>query len=447
MTTHPEVSAPAAPGADARRGRTLEAAVLAVAFVLVNLATAATQKPFPFSDTAGWEGVTYLSVARQIAAGNGRVHGDAPMVYRLGTPALAALTHRVAGWDFLACFRLVNGTANGLILVLLVVWLRRHLADWRVRAALGLTFLLQWDAPVRWMYFFPAHTDPWMWVFLFAGLLAVDRCRTPATPAQVALVTGLVAVGVCFREIVLVVALVLPFADNPVQAEPARVRWRDLPLRFVPLLAGVAALAAVRLVARRDDLYSFAVTAVHYLYAKSWLAYLQSWFMAFGPLLWLALLRPRWAAAFLAGNQHLAVYLLAFATLAVVGGSDTERFLYWTMPVVYVLIGLALEEARHRWPVWLFAVLAALQLVAVRAVFWPAVPEYPNNGPHRLPLLTPFGRDVPFGDLYTETGPHFLMLLITFQYLALGLGLAAWRWRRESLKPSAAMPPEQSFSL
>ncbi len=137
------------------RGYRLEAITLTVAFLLINLATAATQKPFPFHDREGWEGAIYLEMARQVADDRFPVIDDAPMVYRLGTPAAVGLLHRFAGLDLLTGFRLVNGTANALGVILLVVWLRRYLADWRVRTALALAFLLQWDAPVRWLYFFP----------------------------------------------------------------------------------------------------------------------------------------------------------------------------------------------------------------------------------------------------------------------------------------------------
>ena len=180
-----------------------------------------------FHGREGWEGASYLEMARQVADGHFPVTEAAPEVFRLGGPALAGLVHRCTGFDLLVCFKLVNGTANALILGLLVAWLRHFLGDWRVRTALCLVFLLQWDAPVRWMYFFPPHTDPWMWVFVLAGLIAVERCREQSTPARIAAVTVLTVAGVCFREIVLIIALVLPFTSNPIRAGDLRERWRE----------------------------------------------------------------------------------------------------------------------------------------------------------------------------------------------------------------------------
>lgn len=439
---------PTVPPRAARPGSEWEVVVLAVAFVLVNVATALVQRPFLFHGREGWEGVNYLSMARQTAEGRFPIAEEAPTVFRLGAPVLAGLLNRFSGWNLVACFRAVNGVANVLSFALLVVWLRGFLVDWRVRTALALVFLLQWDAPVRWLYFFPPHTDPWMWVFMLAGLLAAERCRAQQTPGRIVLVTALTVVGACFREIVLIIGVVLPFIGNPVRPGAVGERWRGLWPRLIPLAAGVLTTLVLRHAVRREGTYDFAWTALHYLFSKPWPAYGLSWFSAFGPILWLAVLRPRQGAAFLARHQHLAVYLAAFAVLAYMGGSDTERFLYWTMPVVYVLIGRALEEAAGLWPRWLLAGLAGAQFVAARAVFWPAVPPYPNLVPHALPLLTPFGRNVPFDDLYTDTAPHLQTLVLLVEYLSLGAALGVWLlWRRGYLLAVGTLPASKKLGV
>ena len=453
MTTDLESAAPEEDGvrspvpaaATARRGQRTEAIVLAVAFLLVNLAGARWQKPIPFDGGEGWEGGAYLSMAKQFAAGHVPVADDAPQVYRVGTPLLAALVHRGTGLDFLPSFQVVNGTANVLILTLLVGWLRRFLANWRVRTALGLAFLLQWDTPVRWLYYFPPHTDPWMWVFLLAGMIAVDGCREQPSARRLALVTALVVVGVCFREIVLVVAVALPFSGNPIRGGNLRGRWREVLPRLVALPAGLLTMAALRLVAKSTGGFAFGWTAAHWLYEKPWPTYLQAWFLAFGPMLWFAILLERNAGAFLAGRQHLAVYLAAFAGLGDIGGSDTERLLFWTMPVVYLLIGRAAEGARL--PVWLVAVLVAAQLVASRAVFWP-IPQFPTDAPHVWPLFTPFGRDVPFMDLFSISEQRSKSLASLVEYLAFGAGLGGWfLWqkRRTPATDPETAEPQRSF--
>ncbi len=242
--------------------------------------------------------------------------------------------------------------------------------------------------------------------------------------------TGLTVVGVWFREIVLIAALILPFTSNPFQMGDLRARWRGMLPKLAPLGAGLLSMAAVRLVARSGNDYSFAWTAVFYIFKKSWPTYLLSGFLAFGPILWLAIFRARRGAAFLMGRQHLLVFLATFVGLADMGGSDTERFLYWTMPVVYVLIGLSLEDQRTPWPGWLLAIFAAAQLVASRAVFWPALPVFPGPVRHVWPLFTPFGRNIPFDDLYTDTAPRYLIVIALLEYLVFGAAVGIWVfWR------------------
>ena len=449
-TPHGQAEAtPAA--APAARGRCAELLILAVGFLLVNLAGALFQKQITFNDGKGWEGIDYYEVAAQYTQGKWHVAAEAPMLYRIGTPFLASLLHRrVFPDDLFLCFRIVNAVANALTLVLLVLWLRRFLGDWRIRTALGLVFLLQWDAPTRWLYFYPAHTDPWMWVFLLASLLAVEGYREQPSSSRMLRVAVLGAVGVAFREVVLVVPVAFLFVRNPLRGVTPRdgfsalraiVRggWRQA----VPLTAAVAALLAIRVVARQTNDYSFAATLLHWLYDKPLLVYLQSVFLAFGPAVWFPILGWRQALAFLAGRQHLAAYLFAFAFLGLSGGTDTERLLYWSMPVVYVLIGRALEQ---QWPGLrsrrgLLALVAVAQLVASRAVFWP-IPDHPNDYPNAWPVFTPFARHVPYVELFSFFEPRPMQLASLLESLAFG-GLLAWwlgRGRLASAPPTPTTP-------
>ena len=413
--------------------------MLAVVFVLVNLAGALFQKQITYNGGKAWEGEFYYDVAEQYTQGKWRVASEAPLVYRIGTPFLASLLHRrLFPGDLFLCFKIVNVTANALTLGLLILWLRRFVGDWRIRTALGLMFLLQWDTPTRWLYFYPAHTDPWMWVFLLAGLLAVERYREQPDTARMLLVAVLGAVGVAFREVVLVVPAAFLFVRNPVRGLSARPWFsalfdvpRNARREAVPLVAAVGALLAVRAVARQTNDYSFAATAAHFLYDKPWPIYLQSMFLAFGPVVWFPILYWRQARAFLADRQYLAVYLGAFALLGLIGGTDTERLLYWSMPVVYVLIGRTLEEQRAELlrPWWLPTCFVVAQLIASRAVFWP-IPDHPSPYQNVPPVFTPFGRHVPFMELYSFFQSHSVQLASLAAYFAVGALLALWLGRR-----------------
>ena len=435
------------------RGRWVEAWGLALTFVLVNLAGAWFQPQITKDGGKGWEGIDYYRMAEEMARGLHPVTAEAPMIYRVGTPALAALVHRAGGdgGDLFAAFRGVNLTANALSLLLLVAWLRRFIADWRVRAALGLAWLLQWDTPTRWLWFYPAHADPWLWVFLLVGLLAVDTCRTDGpTPARLTLVTVLGAVGVLFREVVAVVPLTLLFAGNPLRRDPVNGRWRvHLPRPTLALPLAVTLLAFFTLrhggFVRQTDDYAFAWTALHWLHAKRPWIYFHGWLAAFGPaVLALALVGWRQGWAFLRDRQDLAVYLVAFAALGQIGGTDTERLLFWTMPVVFILAGRALEARRtvlFSSPA-LVVVLILTQILATRACLWP-IPDYPDAAtanPHVLPLLTPVGPRVSYLNLFSFFAVRRVeFALLASNLLTLGL-LVAWLARRARQEPVGERP-------
>ena len=345
--------------------------------------------------------------------------------------------------DLFLCFKIVNLTANTLTLALLILWLRRFVGDWRIRVALGLMFLLQWDTPTRWLYFYPAHTDPCMWVFLLASLLAVERYREQPGAGRMLLVAVLGAVGVAFREVVLVVPAAFLFARNPV-----REAWRRgagfwhgatclgrLGAKPRRSRRGLAALLAVRVMVRQTNDYSFAATAAHFLYDKPWPVYLQSVFLAFGPV---GVVPdpstggrpvPFWPA----GNTSRLISPRS-RCWGLIGGTDTERLLYWAMPVVYVLIGRTLEEQRAE-PV--AAVVAAGGLSPPPN--WS--PAGPSSGRSRiipaptrnvLPVFTPFGRKIPFMELFSYYQSHPVQLASLAAYLAVGALLALWLgWKRQ----------------
>ena len=97
------------------------------------------------------------------------------------------------------------------------------------------------------------------------------------------LVAALGAVGIAFREVVLVVPAAFLFVRNPVRGLAARGWFLGVARGASPRLArccgrsrpGLAALLAIRtMVARQTNDYSFAATAAHFLYDKPWLVYL-----------------------------------------------------------------------------------------------------------------------------------------------------------------------------
>jgi len=100
-------------------------------------------------------------------------------------------------------------------------------------------------------------------------------------------------------------------------------------------------------------------------------AYFLAWFTAYGPVLALLVFDWKHVVRDLREQQHLLSFLGLCTVLAFFGGSDTERFVFWAMPIVYMLVGRSFE--RHLYVFKGSVIGAGLMLAqAVSArIFWP----------------------------------------------------------------------------
>lgn len=423
-----------------------EVLIVALAFVVINLLNAKFQKQISFNDGKGWEGVGYYQVAQQMADGM-PIEAEAPYVYRVGTPFLVSV---VSPNDTFFGYKCVNVVANALTLCLLVAWLRLYLRDWRVRVGLVLLFLLQWDTPVRWLWFYPAHTDPWLWVFLLSGLIAMHHYQNQIEQNKrlwLGALCALSAVGVLFREVALAIPLVFLFAFNPLERKS---KWQTerrtdgslwlqvesdarLPRlwEFLPLACGVMAWLILRRCVTQTDDYSFLHTAVQWARVKSPLSYLHGWMLAYGVVIFLPVFFWRQSIHFLKSHQHFLVYGVFFALMGWIGGTDTERLLYWSMPVVFLLIGRAVENnAKILRSVPLLLILGVCQLIACRAFL--LTPDYTHGiESHSIPFFTPL-RDAYFMDLFSFHGTPRVERISLLEYGAFAGILCFWLAKRRA---------------
>ncbi|WP_395094984.1 hypothetical protein [Armatimonas sp.] len=393
-----------------------------VLFALVAGLSVAFQKPLTYHDGKGWDGVAYFQMAQQVAH---HEHPSAigPFAFRLGTPALVAWlfpSHLLLG------FRLVNLAACLLSVILLTLWLRRFVESPWLRLALIGAFLTQWHAPLRFTAHYAAYTDPWLFVFLLGGLLALPpasvRSSLQPTPSRsVSMFHGtrgggwfvlLCFVGALFRESAVVVPLAVAIAS----------RGRQWPA----LLAGVLGVAATHALASQTDGYSFARTIGQWAYNKPLPVYVHGLFIAFGPALVLPLFFWRTAWAWLKHQPVLTWMLIVFLALGWVGGSDTERIVYWAMPIFYVLFGVILEK--HALPKSFYIVLVALQFLSHR-IFW-TLPDFPSSAHSPLPLFTPPTSACQYPDLWSFQASRTVQVIALTEYLLVTLGL--WLWLRYS---------------
>lgn len=448
----------------------LEWLLVGMIFLAANLNSALRQKQNTHNGGTAWE-TPYFRVAQQFIL-HQPLAAEAPYVFRLGTPWLVSLVYTKDSWqpvrtasvaafavttatqgpylyhagapplasfvsppDLFRAFRIVNIAGCAIACVLLVFWLRGYVQDWKVRIVLVTLFLIQWDAPLRLLYHTPVHVDAWLFVFVLAGLLALrSYVARPSTGGLLAL-TALAVVGVYFRDATLFVPLAV-VAARPLFVKGADRHWQwHWPAwqNCVPFACGFLAFLSTRLVAHPIESefyhYSFLGQIYRFLYEKPVLSYIHSWFLAFGPVLFILLFDWRQARDFLLREQWLALFLAAGMGFGFVGGTDTERLQYWSMPCVYVLLGRAME--RHR-PILtsgpLIAFVAIGQILSSR-ILW-TTPDYPTSFTHTFPLLQQFGSNVQMLDLFSFHGYRPKETLSLVEYLLFGGIMLYWMSRR-----------------
>jgi len=412
-------------GSMSRKGF-LEILVVLVLFSLVSIASHTFQKRISYNAGQGWDGEQYYATAEQFAHGKLPV-AAAPFVYRVGTPFLVSL---FGAGNILAGFLAVNMIANAIAVVLLLLLLRKYIGGYTLRILMVLLFITQWHGPVRFVHWYPAYVDPFLFVFIVAGLLIIHRVKAAPSRANIAVLGILIFCGVLFREMTLLIAFIVPFVGNPLAKNntswPAiREKLRTIGiLPFLPLLCGIVGLVTAHLIASSNNSYSFLVSAYSWSYNKPLLCYVHSWFIAFGPIIAISLFDFRNCWSFLKQEQPLLVFLCSCTLLAWIGGSDTERILYWSMPVVYILLARSIQNTtpllKSR---FLILTLIVAQGISQR-VFLP-IPDYPNEFQNMVPILTPIGSDFPALDLFAFHGRRIVEAVSLLQY-SLCVGFFIW---------------------
>lgn len=312
-----------------------------------------------------WDSDEYFLMAQQLAAGE-PITAAAPYAYRVLTPWLVS---RCCA-DIQQGFLFVNLIAGVALALLLVLWLRRFIAHAGVRLLMVAAYALQWHGPLRFAFYYPAYVDPLFQVFVLAALIAAEQLATRPTLAAGVGYVVVTVIGTLSRETMLLVpaaGLIGAFIAN---RGAAAMVW---PARA--MASGIAAFAAVYVAtAGARTGYGFLDAVLLHLTNKPIESILLVWFIAFGPMVAIVVYDWRGTLRFLKQRLDLALLPLLCIVLAYVGGHDTERYLFWAMPVIYLLIGRSIEQhlAILRAPAIAVVVIAG-QLLAQR-VFW-AVPD------------------------------------------------------------------------
>ncbi len=313
------------------------------------------------------------------------VAAEAPFVYRVATPWLAsvinpalkrvtppefdALVDYATGLDDVLPFYVINIGATLVCALLLLRYFRYFLANAWLRLLLLAMWLMQWHTPARWVFFNPINVEPLFLLAVVASLLVMEQWRGQPWHAA-AILAPLLFAGTLTREAMVLMAVVFVAASRSAASA-------------LPLLASLAGLALTRVIGSPSHPYDPTLEPIKMIATKAPDSWALAWFFTFGPgAVAVVAAHARGSWALLRERPDLLVWVAGCGVLAYVGGSDTERILGWAAPVIYVLIGRALEA---HWPVLrrhplALAALATVQLCSAR-VFWPVPVGYDDPQP------------------------------------------------------------------
>ena len=391
---------------------------VAAIFLAVNLVSALVQHPLTFHGGKAWELSVYYDLASQLRHGLPLI-GAAPAVYRIGAPWLAA----ILPFDIERNFFLISLTANVVTIGSLVILLRMFVDSWKIRTALLAAFMLHWLGPIRFLYFVAADTDAIAIMVIVLGLLAIERWKRRERPVDYLVVLAVVILGSFFREIALTIGVLFLFVPTFIDEEG--LNMKRLMLTLTPIVCGAAALAGLHYFIHAKEEYSFASSALNWSYTKSLPVFLLGIAIAIGPVACLLVLDWKRTAQLLRQHREIGAGLALVLLLALVGGSDTERFILWGTPLILIVYGSWFERNRVVLRDYAFVgILVVLQLIAER-LFW-TTPDLGYSVTNTPIFLTSLSSNAYYLNLYSYHAPKAVSALMLLEYLAVYAVIISW---------------------
>jgi hypothetical protein len=353
---------------DATRGLYADlraASAVALAFVIISVYSFHVQT---ITLTRFGDGDEYFFAAEQIAAGQ-TIRAEVPYAYRIALPWLVARTFPT---QIELGFRVYNMAAAAAGAALLLLWLRAFSIRPGVAALTTILYIANWIGPARFLYYYPIYVDPPFIAFSMAALLLIESLRRGFSWMRTLALTAVCSVGALVRETMLLAPAAFVFANVGLGTDEDDHAAIPLSARLLPLVAGAVAVALCRqvpVVPRRT--LSAVENAVYLFHTKPLFTLPLALFMTFGPVLAVVLYDWRAARDVAAKHFYLAVFFAGCFTASYIGGHETERYLIWSAPAVYLLVAMALQNHRAALlrSAWVFAALAGAQALAEHVFF------------------------------------------------------------------------------
>lgn len=402
----------------------LEWVSVALIFGVTSALSIVFQHPLTINGGKGWDGMYYYNMIGIVRTWitTGTAEYFSPYAYRVGTPLLVLLANPN---DIFTGFKIVNQAAIITYVILFVVWLRYFVTDWRIRVLVSGLMITHYLGVVRWIYVYPINVDCWPLTLVTGALILMHRERLKPHWGNMAGLTLLSFIGLFFKESLIIIPTAFLIGNNPlkkVRLKPFSIGI-EKPLYYsLPLIAAVAALGIMhKTMLVNEDYY------VHYMIlmilTRSPITFVVGLLYVFGPVLFLPFIDWKRQGKFLLAQPDLAVFIALGLVMTWFGTTDTERIALTISPMMYVLIGIAIENFRNVITVPLAALLGAAQVLAQRLVW--TTPDYPSTAPPAWPIFVAQGNNVQFFDLFSTYTPG--AALIAFgEYAVLFAVVIVW---------------------
>jgi hypothetical protein len=405
-----------------------EILIAVVIIAIVNIFSYYFQPVISFNDGKGMDGVEYCKIAEDFTAGI-KPETRAPFVYRIGTPFLVSIFFQD---NLVFGFKIINIIAGSLIPIALLFWISLYFHSTILRLIPILLYSLTWHSPLRLSWYYPVHTDPaaiFILLILMIFLFYLNRnikneMDKPKFSKWYLFIsfTLLTYIGIFFREICLIPALIFALSSikiNFIKQDILKSRIRLVNYKFLfPLFFGLLGVIIVHYIANKTNSYSFFAAAFSWIYRKSIFMNFHALLIAFGPIIFLPIISYKDSLKYLIERKDLLIFLIIIFIMGFAGGSDTERILYWSFPVVYLLLINSIIENKHNFKSTIFIILIFIGQIINMRILW-ATPDYPNNYPSVMPVLTPLTDKFPLLDLWTWHGDLKVNLVSFAGYIVL----------------------------
>ncbi len=288
-----------------------------------------------------WDADVYYRMAEQVAS-NQPFFGAKPFIYRIGMPFVVG---KLFPHNIMLGFSVVSAIFSVGIVVSIAKLLNRYISSFYIVFTLLCLLVINPNGPVRFYSFMPVFTDSSA-LFFITAIFAL-RAVEGASILVNAYILLLSIVGVCFREVVVIAPLSLLIESIYWQYILKRESKKSRsPWIFLSVIGGFGGIIVTHLMVKPIGLYTFSSHALYSikLLIENLEIFLVALCVIYGPVFLILLLNPRRVFKIIAKYPYIGIYLLIVLGLAVVGGTHTDRFIFWAFPSVLLVLGLLVEE-------------------------------------------------------------------------------------------------------